>query len=64
MASSFDYRALSEEEKQRILGGGAQGPDQPQMGLNLNKAKQLKMPAMAKSGGRFGLNLDAVKESN
>ena len=37
MASSFDYRALTEEEKQRILNGD--GPKQPGLGINLAAVK-------------------------
>ena len=37
MASSFDYKALTEEEKQRILNGD--GPKQPGLGINLAAVK-------------------------
>lgn len=40
MASSFDYRALTEEEKQRILSGD--GPKQPGLGINLAAVQEKK----------------------
>ena len=46
MASSFDYRAMTEEEKQQILKGNGppggfslQGSTKPQMGLNIAAVK-------------------------
>lgn len=53
MASSFDYRALTEEEKQRILNGN--GPPPGGAGLAFGGAVGQK-PA------QIGLNLAAVKE--
>ena len=54
MASSFDYRALTEEEKQRILSGNngppnhMGGPKMPPVGLNLAAVKEKN----AESGAR------------
>jgi hypothetical protein len=46
MASSFDYKALTEEEKQRILNGNGppggfslEGPSKPRVGLNIAAVK-------------------------
>jgi len=57
VASSFDYRALTDEEKARIIGGAPAPVMMPEVSLPKQK------PGMQLGGG-LGLNIAAVKEND
>ena len=66
IASSFDYRALTDEEKQRILGGAQAAGAMPGgvAKVDMGPVGQAPTDQQQRQISGIGINLAAVKENN